>query len=435
MPLLSRLSLLLLFAFCGGTTGRRPIPTAAGGSLILAAINSIPQHPIHPSQQQQQQQQEQEQEQQQQLARPLFAPFRSKRTLLHCFNSSSSRESASSSSKSCIKGPESKEAQGEKSSRTRGGLCPQLLTPNAGALLLLLLLLLPLRRCWLGESKAIHKEHTSSSSSSSAMEEAEPSVSARAFALRHLMLRAAAPTARKPPPDWAPVVFRLEGLPVGLRARQSPGDGNCLFVSVAAALWIVSFESHASFHSQELRDAAVSLRTLAVDTLEDAPVKSFVMEGSEWVGRQQLLQLVAQQYCCEPAVYCSRMRMQTTWGGGPEILALAHALGRPIAVYTLQGGCRSQAAGAAAPAPDPMQQTLLRLLQQPRSDPQQQQQQQQQRQQREAEVRLCKVFGWREGCKEEPLHLLFVNARDLEGLQPPRGGANHFVPLHPQPPP
>ncbi|KAL8435763.1 hypothetical protein ACSSS7_002245 [Eimeria intestinalis] len=169
---------------------------------------------------------------------------------------------------------------------------------------------------------------------------------------------------------------------------------------------------------------------LAVETLEDGGVEGFVMEGSECVDRQQLLQLVSQQYHCEPAVYCSRMRMQTTWGGGPEILALAHALRRPIAVYTVQGAS-SHEARAAAPANDPMQRTLLRLLQQP----QQQQQNQQQQQQREAEVRLCKVFGWREGCQEEPLHLLFINAGDLEGLGGLGGEANHFVPLHPQPHP
>ncbi|KAL8450894.1 hypothetical protein Emag_003000 [Eimeria magna] len=408
------LRLLLPLAFCGEATGRRATLTAARGSLTLAAISSTPQHPLYPPQQQQQQQQ------QQQLARPSSAAFRSRATLLHRFNtgsSKSSRDRSSSSSKALDKGPETREAEGERNINARGGLCLRWLAPTAGALLLLLLLR-PLRRCcWPHQSKAIPQGHASSSSSSRSsnsrssssrssressnpMEEAEPAPSARAFALRHLMLRAGAPTARKPPPDWAPVTFRLRGLPVGLRARQ----GLCV------------------------------LMQLAVDTLEDVSVEGFVMEGNEWVGRQQLLHLVCQQYRCEPAVYCSRMRMQSTWGGGPEILALAHALGRPIAVYTLQGSGRTQAASAAVVAPDPMQRTLLRLLQQPRSGLQQQQQQQQQ-QQREAEVRLCKVFGWREGCQEEPLHLLFVNAGDLEGLRAPGGEANHFVPLHPQPPP
>ena len=179
------------------------------------------------------------------------------------------------------------------------------------------------------------------------------------------------------------------------------------------------------------------LLQLAVDTLEDESVASFVMEGEEKVGRLELLQLAALQYSCQPQEYCMRLRMQTTWGGGPEILALSHALRRPIAVYTLQRSTqqphqlrRTPAALVSLQQHRRRQQALLNLLQQPQ--PQQQQQQQQQQLQREQEslLRLCKVFGWREGCEEEPLHLLFINAAGLSG-GPLDGNENHFVPLFP----
>lgn len=199
-------------------------------------------------------------------------------------------------------------------------------------------------------------------------------------------------------------------------------------MSIAAALWVASFDSHAAFDSYELRDAATSLRTLAVETLLDPSVEGFVMEGAEWVDREHLLYLVSQQYNCHPQEYCSRMRLPTTWGGGPEILALAHALRRPIAVYTHQTGEGSDLQGRRRAAPALRQEFLLALLQ-----PQHQRRRGWEQQQQEGTLRLCKVFGWTEGCREEPLHLLFTNAHGLAGGGA-EGEANHFVPLHPMPP-
>lgn len=58
------------------------------------------------------------------------------------------------------------------------------------------------------------------SSNSRAMEEAEASRAAASYVLHHLLRRAGAPTARQRLSDWAPIRFRVAGLPVSLRARQ-----------------------------------------------------------------------------------------------------------------------------------------------------------------------------------------------------------------------
>ncbi|XP_026191587.1 uncharacterized protein LOC34622023 [Cyclospora cayetanensis] len=262
--------------------------------------------------------------------------------------------------------------------------------------------------------------------------DAEASTAAQSFILQQLLLQAAAPTAWETYPDWSPLTFELEGFPLRLRARQSTGDGACLFASVAAALWVVSFGVHAAFRSEALCRAAHSLRKLAVDTLTDVSVHSFVIEGPESVSREALLRLAAQQFGCSPQEYCRCMRERTTWGGGPEILALAHALGRPIAVYTLESGekpaegSRNCRTAASVLQRAPPQQILLALLQSRQS------RLPEGRQQPSRRLQLCKVFGWTEGCQKAPLHLLFTNAQSLAG-EHGTPEANHFTPLHPEP--
>ncbi|CDJ37690.1 cysteine protease domain containing protein, putative [Eimeria tenella] len=259
------------------------------------------------------------------------------------------------------------------------------------------------------------------------MEEAEACEAARSFVL-HWLLQQSEGSPQEAPLDFAPISFHLSGFPLCLRARQSPGAGDCLFVSVAAALWQDSFGYHPSFSDEHLQEAALSLRQLAVNTLEDPSVEEFVMEGAEKVGREELLQLASLQYNCSAQEYCRRMRMQTTWGGGPEILSLAHALRRPIAVYTLQtrGALRrtSRRGAATDTLQQRQQQTIRALLQQQQQEPLHQQLH------HEGQLHLCKVFGWTEGCKAGPLHLLFTNAQGLKG-SPPEGEANHFAPLFP----
>lgn len=44
---------------------------------------------------------------------------------------------------------------------------------------------------------------------------------------------------------------------------QSPGRGDCLFLSVAAALFVAAFESYLDFDSTELKDTASSLREVS----------------------------------------------------------------------------------------------------------------------------------------------------------------------------
>ncbi len=45
--------------------------------------------------------------------------------------------------------------------------------------------------------------------------------------------------------------------------------------------------------------------------------------------------MVSNQYNTTPSAYCSRMRNETAWGGGPEIVCISNVLKRPIHVFEL----------------------------------------------------------------------------------------------------
>lgn len=164
---------------------------------------------------------------------------------------------------------------------------------------------------------------------------------------------------------------------------------------------------------------------LAVDTLENGGDTPLVLEGDEWISCSRLLHLIAYKHGCTGGEYCRRMRQPLTWGGGPEIVALANILGRPVAVYTIQ---REQSHLASNGYVKVLSQQVQRgiLGKQERTECK--------GKPLEAHIslRLCKVFGWAPDCKEEPLHLLFASSQSLEqGIQ--ETSPHHFVPLVPDP--
>mmetsp|Transcript_6496 Transcript_6496/g.20280 ORF Transcript_6496/g.20280 Transcript_6496/m.20280 type:complete len:355 (-) Transcript_6496:179-1243(-) len=62
------------------------------------------------------------------------------------------------------------------------------------------------------------------------------------------------------------------------------------------------------------------------------------MGDGERLKASQLLALAAEQQGQTAAEYCAKVREPEAWGGGPEIVALANALRRPIYVYELLWG-------------------------------------------------------------------------------------------------
>ena len=123
------------------------------------------------------------------------------------------------------------------------------------------------------------------------------------------------------------------------QVRQVPGDGGCMFHAVATCLHFAETNEHFTDFDPEIRKISTRLRELSVKTLQ-TPECSFVLQtqeqGSSSISSAELLQLVAKQYNTTAEGYCSSMLQAQTWGGGPELMALAHTLQTPIHVYELR---------------------------------------------------------------------------------------------------
>lgn len=128
-----------------------------------------------------------------------------------------------------------------------------------------------------------------------------------------------------------------------------PGDGNCLFHSIAACLFYSENEGrHLPMDSHErileLRSKSLQLRNAAVDVLEDnnhprnnlagrvvgSSRRKLFLQGDEYLEARELLAAAAAQFELEGEEYCELMRKESYWGGGPEIVALCNYLQRPI---------------------------------------------------------------------------------------------------------
>lgn len=107
-----------------------------------------------------------------------------------------------------------------------------------------------------------------------------------------------------------------------------PGDGSCLFHSLSLALLGPAHEHHED--STELRRLSAELRGAAVARLGGGG--KLFLQGSDSISPGALLAAAAAQYNITAAAYLEQMREGGVWGGGPEIVALANHLRRPIHV-------------------------------------------------------------------------------------------------------
>jgi OTU-like cysteine protease len=85
-----------------------------------------------------------------------------------------------------------------------------------------------------------------------------------------------------------------------------------------------------------MRDISSKLRQLSVRVLQTAKDECFILEGEESMAASQLLEMAARNYNMTSNEYLSQMVQPSTWGGGPEIVALANHFKRPIHVYELE---------------------------------------------------------------------------------------------------
>ena len=98
-------------------------------------------------------------------------------------------------------------------------------------------------------------------------------------------------------------------------------------------------EQHLDMFDASLAERVKALRALAVKTLTDDPNRTLYLEGDQSIVISELVDAAAEQYGITPEAYCSSMRKSGGWGGGPEILALANALERPIHVFEPVAAC------------------------------------------------------------------------------------------------
>lgn len=128
---------------------------------------------------------------------------------------------------------------------------------------------------------------------------------------------------------------------VPCQIRQVPGDGNCLFHSIATCLAYAVRGQHVCMKDTSfLKKQSQDLRQRAVDGLSSRK-KLLFLQGHEYLRAQDLVEAAASQYGLSGERYCELMRQSSYWGGGPEIVALCNILRRPIHVYELYS-CQKQ---------------------------------------------------------------------------------------------
>ena len=132
------------------------------------------------------------------------------------------------------------------------------------------------------------------------------------------------------PVSFLPSEYSVKGSPIRFCVRQVPGDGGCLFHSLAASILYRKDRIHPDYFTSRLRDISSELRQLSVKVLHSAKDECFIVEGEETMAASQLLERAARNYKMTSGEYLSHMVRPSTWGGGPEIVALANHFRRPI---------------------------------------------------------------------------------------------------------
>lgn len=114
--------------------------------------------------------------------------------------------------------------------------------------------------------------------------------------------------------------------------RQVPGDGACLFHSIAVWISYIRYGKHFRF-DWRMRSLSNTLRQLAVEMLRTN--QSFYVESNETITSTELLAYISDYHNTTAKDYLDKMMKAREWGGGPEIIALCNHFQCPIHVYEL----------------------------------------------------------------------------------------------------
>lgn len=136
-------------------------------------------------------------------------------------------------------------------------------------------------------------------------------------------------------PCFLPSEYEVKGEEnMRFNVRQVPGDGGCLFHSLAVCMKFQRDKDHPPFFDLDLRELSDKLRKTSVKVLR-SPTLCLAMESGEEITSSELLKMVAANYNITETEYLQQMLIPNTWGGGPEIVALSNHFKRPIHVYEL----------------------------------------------------------------------------------------------------
>jgi hypothetical protein len=130
---------------------------------------------------------------------------------------------------------------------------------------------------------------------------------------------------------------------VPVRIRQVQGNGSCLFQAIAAGILFDEINNVQLLPQSKVVHYSLTLRELAVNTLRDGIDNntSIITTNGETTTVQSLVSNAARLYGMTCNNYLSEMQQVAVWGGGPEIVALAHYLQRQIVVLETYSGFTS----------------------------------------------------------------------------------------------
>lgn len=118
-----------------------------------------------------------------------------------------------------------------------------------------------------------------------------------------------------------------------LWVRQVPGDGGCLFHSLAVCVVHIATGQHVCFDSKT-RQLSNRLRELSIQLLSDKKATLYI-ENDTVLPAEEIVETTARHYGLTASDYLELMRDPRSWGGGPEIVALSNYLKRPIHIYEI----------------------------------------------------------------------------------------------------
>ncbi|GFH52695.1 hypothetical protein CTEN210_09171 [Chaetoceros tenuissimus] len=116
--------------------------------------------------------------------------------------------------------------------------------------------------------------------------------------------------------------------------KQVPGNGSCLFYALASSLLYLK-KGDAKMEWKVIEEKAKQLRYLAVRTLQN-PNLVLTISKEDRIKSSDLLSAVAASFGMNSEQYLANMNRSRCWGGGPEIIALSHALKCSICLYHIR---------------------------------------------------------------------------------------------------